>query len=34
MAMMGKDVHILKPKKTAASYRDYLKTLAKEYKGV
>ena len=30
--MMGKDVHILKPKKTAASYRDYLKTLAKEYK--
>ena len=34
LAMMGKDVHILKPKKTAASYRDYLKTLAKEYKGV
>lgn len=34
LAMMGKDVHILKPKKAAASYRDYLKTLAKEYKGV
>ncbi|MBU5481241.1 WYL domain-containing protein [Blautia sp. MSJ-19] len=34
LAMMGKDVHILKPKKVAASYRDYLKALAKEYKGV
>lgn len=34
LAMMGKDVHILKPKKAAASYRDYLKALAKEYKGV
>ena len=27
--MMGKDVHILKPKKAAASYRDYLKLLQK-----
>ncbi len=34
LAMMGKDVHILKPKKAAASYRDYLKALAKEYKGI
>ena len=34
LTVMGKDVHILKPKKTAAAYRDYLKTLAKEYKGV
>ena len=34
LTAMGKDVHILKPKKTAAAYRDYLKTLAKEYKGV
>ena len=34
LTAMGKDVHILKPKKTAVSYRDYLKTLAKEYKGV
>ena len=34
LAMMGKDVHILKPKKAAASYRDYLKSLAKEYKGI
>ncbi len=34
LAMMGKDVHILKPKKAAASYRDYLKSLAKDYKGI
>lgn len=34
LTVMGKDVHILKPKKTAVAYRDYLKTLAKEYKGV
>ena len=34
LTAMGKDVHILKPKKTAVAYRDYLKTLAKEYKGV
>lgn len=34
LAMMGKDIHILKPKKAAASYRDYLKALAKEYKGI
>ena len=34
LAMMGKDIHILKPKKAAASYRDYLKSLAKDYKGI
>ena len=31
---MGGDVRILKPKKSAAAYRDYLKSLAKEYKGL
>ena len=31
---MGGDVRILKPKKSALAYRDYLKSLAKEYKGV
>ena len=31
---MGRDVTIVKPKKTAAAYRDYLKLLAKEYKGI
>ena len=34
LTMMGKDVRILKPKKAAASYRDYLKSLVKEYKGI
>ena len=32
--MMGKDVHILKPKKAAVAYRDYLKNIAKDYKGI
>lgn len=32
LTAMGTDVHILKPKKLAQSYRDYLKALAKEYK--
>ena len=31
---MGGDVRILKPKKSALAYRDYLKSLAKEYKGL
>lgn len=34
LTAMGKDVHIAKPKKAAAAYRDYLKILAKEYKGI
>lgn len=34
LTSMGKDVYILKPKKTATAYRDYLKSLAKEYKGI
>lgn len=34
LTAMGKEVHILKPKRLAASYRDYLKILAKEYKGI
>lgn len=34
LTAMGKDVHIVKPKKTAQAYRDYLKSLAKEYKGI
>lgn len=32
LTAMGKDVHIVKPKKAAQAYRDYLKSLAKEYK--
>lgn len=32
LASMGRSVHILKPKKVAASYRDYLKSIAKDYK--
>lgn len=32
LASMGRSVHILKPKKAAASYRDYLKSIAKDYK--
>ena len=31
---MGGSVRILKPKKSAAAYRDYLKSLAKDYKGL
>lgn len=34
LTAMGRDVHIVKPKKTAAAYRDYLKILAKDYKGL
>lgn len=34
LTSMGKDIYILKPKKTATAYRDYLKSLAKEYKGI
>ena len=34
LTVMGKDVRIVKPRKTAAAYRDYLKILAREYKGV
>lgn len=34
LASLGKDVHIMKPKKTAQAYRDYLKAIAKEYKGI
>lgn len=31
---MGKSVHIAKPKKAGQAYREYLKSLAREYKGV
>lgn len=34
LTAMGQDVHIVKPKKTASAYRDYLKILAKDYKGL
>ena len=34
LASMGHDVRIVKPKKAAAAYRDYLKNLAKDYKGI
>lgn len=34
VAAMSGDVHLRKPKRLAAAYRDYLKTLAKEYKGI
>ena len=34
LTAMGSDVHIVKPKKTASAYRDYLKILAKDYKGL
>ena len=34
LTSMGSKVHILKPKKTAQGYREYLKALVKEYKGV
>lgn len=32
LAFMGRNVHILKPKKAALAYRDYLKSIVKEYK--
>ena len=34
LTVMGKDVRNVKPRKTAAAYRDYLKILAREYKGL
>lgn len=34
LTAMGRDITIGQPKKTAAAYRDYLKLLAKEYKGI
>lgn len=34
LTAMGKSVRITKPKKTAQAYRDYIKGLAKEYKGI
>ena len=34
LASMGRNVHILKPKKVAVAYRDYLKNIAKDYKGI
>lgn len=34
LASLGRDVHILKPVKTAMAYRDYLKAIAKDYKGI
>ena len=32
LTAMGRDVHLLKPKKAAQAYREYLKMLAKDYK--
>ena len=34
LTRMGKSVHIAKPKKAGQAYRDYLKSLAREYKGI
>lgn len=34
LTAMGKEVHIVKPRKLAQAYRDYLKSLSKEYKGI
>jgi len=34
LTSMGRNVHILKPKKAAVAYRDYLKNIAKDYKGI
>ncbi len=34
LTAMGPDVHIVKPKRTASAFRDYLKMLAREYKGI
>ena len=33
VVLVGKE-HILKPKKAAVAYRDYLKNIAKDYKGI
>ena len=33
-ALLGRNVHILKPKKVAVAYRDYLKNIARDYKGI
>ena len=34
LTAMGADAHIVKPKKAAQAYREYLKSLAREYKGL
>ena len=34
LASFGKKVHILKPKKAAIAYREYLKSIIKDYKGI
>lgn len=34
LTAMGRDVRIVKPRKTAAAYRDYLKVIARDYKGI
>lgn len=34
LTAMGTDVHLMKPKKAAQTYREYLKSLAREYKGL
>lgn len=34
LTAMNGDVRVSKPKKAAAAYRDYLKSLAREYKGI
>ncbi|MDO5136684.1 MAG: WYL domain-containing protein [Eubacteriales bacterium] len=34
LAAMGKDVHIQKPKKAALAYREYLKEIVRDYKGI
>ena len=34
LASMGRNVHILKPKKVAVAYRDYLKNISRDYKGI
>ncbi|MCI5901764.1 MAG: WYL domain-containing protein [Blautia sp.] len=34
LTAMGTDVHLMKPKKAVQAYREYLKSLAREYKGL
>lgn len=34
LTSMGRTVHIMKPKKVAIAYRDYLKSIARDYKGI
>ena len=34
LTSMGRTVHIVKPKKVAIAYRDYLKSIARDYKGI